>query len=704
MLVKTLSLLRCPFVGLDLETTGLSVKSDRIVQVGIADTTSTQNVHLDCLVNPEIAIPPLATRFHGLTDAHVAGEQTFSHVHARIAEIIHGKLVVGYNIGFDLAMLRNECARNGLAWHQPSALCLKRLGQIILGPEKELMIADLESLALFFDIPVTRRHSAIGDALMSAQIFSAMRPFLRERRIISLADAERASAKSEHWRQDIANAGWVDIISDQMPPLSAFTRRIDLYPFTHQSSDVMRYPPLILPPSAMLVDAAQLMNKEKADCVFIKSGSQVVGVVSERDIVQAAAHPLDQTSKARALKLSDIMSSPVITVQDDAYLYTALGRIDRLGLRHLGVINEVGDLVGWISCRELVRQRSTSARALGDEIASAQSPSALTDIISRLPSITQHLLEEGVRAQNITNLISSEHCALLRQAASLAEQLMIKKGLGPAPSDFCVLMLGSAARGESMLAADQDHAIIFDTAKTSDPLALREWYQSYGKVISDILAQAGVPLCSGGVMSQNAPWCRSIEDWGEALFHWARRAAADDVLAIEIFFDFIPAYGQRELASALRAISQHKRLRRAEFLKRIAGNIANPSTHLNIFGQLKSYQGRCDIKHAVLLPITEVIRTLALARGIDETNTSRRVERLRLEHNIPSDIFMLPRDLHFAQHLVLKQQVHDLSVGLKANNSIDLKSLDRGCKRHLTEIVSRLSYLPDILRDALFDV
>ena len=62
------------------------------------------------------------------------------------------------------------------------------------------------------------------------------------------------------------------------------------------------------------------------------------------------------------------MSRPLVTVPADAFAYLAVSRMNRLKVRHLGVTDETGDVVGALSARDLLRLRAEGGVLLGDEI------------------------------------------------------------------------------------------------------------------------------------------------------------------------------------------------------------------------------------------------------------------------------------------------------------------------------------------------
>lgn len=97
-------------VFLDLETTGLNPKEDRIVEIAIVDESGL--VLVDSLINPKVKIPPSASAIHGITDAMVGNAPTFAELWPIVRSAIEGKRVVIYNAAFDRSFLpgRLSCA------------------------------------------------------------------------------------------------------------------------------------------------------------------------------------------------------------------------------------------------------------------------------------------------------------------------------------------------------------------------------------------------------------------------------------------------------------------------------------------------------------------------------------------------------------------------------------------------------------------
>ena len=105
-----------PLVCVDLEATGLSVESDRIVQFAAAKVFPDGRVTTwSSLVNPEQPIPAETTKVHGISDAMAASAPTFAQLAPRVSELLSGSDLAGFNVErFDRRMLAAEFRRAGV--------------------------------------------------------------------------------------------------------------------------------------------------------------------------------------------------------------------------------------------------------------------------------------------------------------------------------------------------------------------------------------------------------------------------------------------------------------------------------------------------------------------------------------------------------------------------------------------------------------
>ena len=89
------------------------------------------------------------------------------------------------------------------------------------------------------------------------------------------------------------------------------------------------------------------------------------------------------------------MSRPLAVVPADAFVYRAVGRMSRLNVRHLGVADEAGRVIGALSARDLLRLRAGEAISLGDEIDVATDVHTLAAAWAKLPRVAASLVARG---------------------------------------------------------------------------------------------------------------------------------------------------------------------------------------------------------------------------------------------------------------------------------------------------------------------
>lgn len=160
-----------PLAFLDLETTGLSTVSDRIIELAVI-RVSPQGDVLEAVrrFNPGIPIAPEATAVHGITDQDVADEPSFAARAKSLAELLEPCDLAGFNIRrFDLPMLLAEFKRAAV----PFSIHGRRLidAQVIFHREEP---RDLSAAARYYlGREHEEAHTALGDIRTTAAVLSA---------------------------------------------------------------------------------------------------------------------------------------------------------------------------------------------------------------------------------------------------------------------------------------------------------------------------------------------------------------------------------------------------------------------------------------------------------------------------------------------------------------------------------------------------
>lgn len=181
------------FVIFDTETTGLNPQVDEICQIAALRLVNGKIVageRFDMLVNPGRPIPAASTAVHHVTDAMVADAPTVAQALARFHAFAEGAVLVAHNAPFDMSFLRRREAEIGQRFDQPildTVLC----SAILYGQSAEHTL-DALCARLHIQIPEDARHTAIGDAIGTAEAFRKMIPMLEAADLPNLGALIRA--------------------------------------------------------------------------------------------------------------------------------------------------------------------------------------------------------------------------------------------------------------------------------------------------------------------------------------------------------------------------------------------------------------------------------------------------------------------------------------------------------------------------------
>jgi CBS domain-containing protein len=472
--------------------------------------------------------------------------------------------------------------------------------------------------------------------------------------------------------------------------------RVDVFPYRHLVGEVMSSPPVTAPPDAPLSQAARLISDRHVSSVLVVDGeNRLLGIVTEHDLARELAK-----DGATALNriLAEVMTRPVASVAADAFLYTALARMARRGFRQLAVSDPVsGGLVGVISAGALLKERANQALMLGDEIAEAKSGAEMARLRARLPSLAQSLLNEKLSVLDVAAVLSAVLRDVSARAVELAAESLAAEGRGVAPASWCYLVLGSGGRGESLLAADQDNALVHAGRDSGDDA----WFAELGRRASDLLDAAGVPYCRGKVMASESACRHSLQGWRMQVAEWVRHPDPGALLSIDIFYDFQPVHGDRRLAEALRQDAMAAAQDRA-LLSRLSGALDAQVSALTLFGRFRKVQGRVDLKRGGLLLLTSGARILALKAGVSATSTSARLAGAAEAGLIDgSDLAGLQEAEELIMRAILEQQIIDLQAGRPPNALVELRRLTRFQRSSLKRALKLIAVMDIIVKNAL---
>jgi len=683
-------------IVIDTETTGLDARRARIVQIAairVNGSAVEREPVLDTLVDPGTPIPPEATAIHGISDAAVAGQPSFPAVLPDVQSACAGRLVIGHSLAYDFAVLKREHEAAGIDWKPPPALDIRPLSRLVA---PTLADHSLDRLCDWLGITIEGRHTALGDARAAADVFVRLVPLLRAQNIRTLAEAMTATSRLAE--QDARASRELMIAVGAEPPGHLAPATIDVFAYRHRVCDVMSVPPLVVGGGTSVRDALALILEKGTSSVFVTLDRGRDGIVTERDILRAiAADP----GRGLLQPVSSIANTPVHGVVQDDFVYRAIGRMARLGIRHLAVRDREGRVVGALTPRNLLRDRAMEAIVIGDAIAAATTVAELADAWGKAPGMAAALRREGVESRLIAATLSAEIQAITRRAAELAEQEMQAEGRGPPPCSYAVLVLGSAGRGESLLAADQDNAIVYAEGAEGSPADL--WFAVMAERMNRVLDEAGIVLCKGGVMARNRLWRLSVEDWKMQVEGWIRRQRPLDLLNVDIFFDAVAVHGDRALAEEVLAHARARARATTSFLMMLTELARQWRSPLGFFGGFQKIDGRVDLKKGGLMPIFTGARVMALRHGMALRSTRERLEAVKaLGKGAPGDFDAVIEAQEPLLAAILDQQIADARDGVPLSPRVAVDRLDARTKARLKTAVRAVDTMLGLLSEGRF--
>ena len=188
------------FTVFDTETTGLNPEGgDEIISMGavrILNGRLLSDEMFEELVDPRRDIPVASYRIHGINQEMVAEKDPIEKVLPRFRQFVADTVLVGHNIAFDMKMLKLKEPTTRIRFTNPVLDTL--LLSAILHPVHERH--DMETIARRLGISIINRHTALGDAMTTAEIFLKLIPILNSNGILTLGDAMTASKNSYYAR------------------------------------------------------------------------------------------------------------------------------------------------------------------------------------------------------------------------------------------------------------------------------------------------------------------------------------------------------------------------------------------------------------------------------------------------------------------------------------------------------------------------
>jgi signal-transduction protein with cAMP-binding, CBS, and nucleotidyltransferase domain len=470
--------------------------------------------------------------------------------------------------------------------------------------------------------------------------------------------------------------------------------------FRAVARDHMGPKPVEVARTASVGEAVNSMAQTGSSVVVVTdSHGRPAGILTEQDVVRRVAW-----RATPGQPVDSVMTVPIVTISADDHLLDAIVTLRRHRLRHVPVVDGTGRLAGLLALHDVLLFLSGWVSQLVDQLTQDESPDGLRRVKQCEADLAGKALHDGVPIAEVQALLTEINFELHRRALALAINTLAADGWGEPPVPFALIVMGSAGRGECLLAPDQDNAFVLadydDEAHTSIdayfvPLAVR---------FTQLLDTIGFPLCLGNVMATNPVWRKRISEWRRQIASWLRKRTEAQLLLSDILVDFQHVSGDAALSRALRRYVMQAIAESPTFVRDLFTIEAGHGAALGWFGRLRSERDRQDrpgminLKLRGSLPLVEAARLLSLKVGLPETSTLARLDALLAKGALhPDDHDNLRDAFEFISRLLLRQQVEDFASGREISDFVPEERLSKREKDHLVTCLRGIVNVRDTL-------
>lgn len=443
----------------------------------------------------------------------------------------------------------------------------------------------------------------------------------------------------------------------------------------------------------------QMTDAGVSSALLCNDNGQLVGIVTDQDMTRRIAF-----QKAPDDPVSDVMTHPVMTIEANDYLYHAIARMRRHGLKHMPVVDRKCKPLGILDLHDAMAIASDRLMTQIDRLTHEGSLEGLKEIKDAQVFLARELLDDSLPAPEVQSFLTHVNNDIYRRIIDSTIGEMDEEGWGTPPVRFAAIVFGSGGRGENYLFPDQDNGFILEDYPDEEHARIDAYFIELAERMTRDLNAVGLPYCKGYCMASNPLWRKTISQWTKQIELWSRKRNFVAIRLSDIFFDFEPVYGEIKLAKKLRKRVSKMIAANSFYLSAMFHEIADHNVALGIFGgffgnfitetENEAFKGQVNLKHTGTLPMVEAVRLLALREAVEETSTLGRVRSL-YEKGVFDDNENEGLNMAFEllTDILLNKQINDFQSGETVSYYIRTESLSKRRQKRLTEALQAIDDL-----------
>jgi CBS domain-containing protein len=438
---------------------------------------------------------------------------------------------------------------------------------------------------------------------------------------------------------------------------------------------------------------ARRINEAHHSSAIVRRGGDL-GIVTDSDFRRAAG----QGRLSLDAPVGEFATFPALTIAADASRAQAFVTMVEHGVHHLVAVDDKDQPVGVVRAIDLASADVRDPLVIRAALATASSLDQLVEAAGLLPSTAVELMDSGVPAIRVGELLAAVREGLVRKLVQL-------NGFDEADGQCAWFVLGSTARREPLPSSDMDTAIAWASPSERSGRPPHEdtvrWRSAAARVLAD-MERCGLQRCPDGANATNPLFSRSVQDWGRVAAGWQRRPDGKQALLLtSMAADSHPitelSVGRAVLQQT--AVSAPSR----DFLAmmmRFTLAVKPPVGFVRNFVVEHSgeHRGQLNLKQGGLMPIASIGRWVAVVTGEPRGSTPERLRRGRSANILTTDeTDTLIGAFELIYTLLLEQEVEALREGATASRYLHPGTLDSLTRRHLRSAFREVAHVQSSL-------